>query len=848
MRSRTTWLGGAVLLVLAVGIVVWLMPATPARIAPRSPAPQTPVVRMGEAASSQSRQRDDMGGPVSAEPSVAGGSGTNESQSVEVHGFVLGPEGLPVAQAQLWSERSEWLADVLPNGEFVVRVGAGPKIVQARAGNAWSGPRVIRASDADSAVILRLNPASELAVQVISAQDYSPIRDARVWAVVASRPQPEERTRFDGTVHLALPPGSTENVRVMAEAAGWGRASRAVPVSRASGSLRRLTLELPRAAVVRGRVTWAGGEPALGARVTVRAENAASTLDVAEVDEEGQFTLEHLQVGTFQFEVQAAGAAIFNRVERIGPEGSSLSFELGGATALRGIVREHDGRTVADVVVEALIGVTRGFLEPQHRTLLTDASGQFELGGVGDSEVQLTAVRAHERSPRVTVPAGQRGPVELRLNLGGRISGTVRGSGGEPMPGAEISATQVRPSYSRLLPSARTRTNAEGAFELVGVAPGEWMLRARGPEDLLSSPFEGLGVTATAGDEGVVLTVAATGAIEAHVEFADGSQPEEVTVMLSGHDVPSVSAPDVLLAGIPAGVYDVLLTGPEFEPAVVPDVSVPAGDVAALERIVVRPGRTLQGTVIDARGDPVAGAKVVAGRSIHAGASSLTERRLEQEPASRVAYSGELGGFLLAGVVTEGPVAVMAEHPQFGRSPVVYTEDTHAPSALVLRLAQTTYLAGRVVEAEIALEGVAVIAESGKMLKFKSVTNAEGRYRIDGLAPDEYQVTAARTTLRGGLDLMRQSVQVSDKRPATLDFEFRGKTIHVTVRSQEGDSVLLRGPAIYLEKQRTSEGFDFSAVTPGEYTICVLGPKWGPGENCRPWEIQASPPRQSIAW
>lgn len=842
-RSARLTLLGTTLLALATGIALWLSSTRP----PQSEIRGAPALARRASAPFESRRRDDTGATAPADLRVPDEASLSASRAVEVHGFVLGPDGLPAADAQLWSERGEWLADVDQNGEFVVRLGTGPKLIHARAGNAWSGPTLVRASDADNTVILRLEPASELMVQVISAEDYSAIGGARVWAVVGSHPQRQKPTHSDGTVRLALPAGSSEEVLVVAEAVGWGRASRVVPMSRASGDLRRLTLELPRAAVVRGHVMWASENPAIGAQVIVHAEGGVPRLAVAEVDEQGRFIFDHLYAGTFRFDVQIAGAAIFNRVEQIGPAGGNVDFELGGPQALRGIVREADNRAAANVVVEALVGVARGFLEPQRQTVLTNDSGQFELDGVGDTEVQVTAVRAHERSPTVVVPPGELGPIEMRLGSGGRISGTVRFASGDAVPGAEVSATQVRSSYARLLPSARVRTDSEGAFELVGLAPGEWTLRARGPEDLLSRAFEGRGVTASTGQRGVALTVSATGAIEARVQFADGRQPEEVTVMLAGHAVPSVSGPDLVLAGIPAGVYDILLTGPEFEPMLVPEVDVPAGDVAALERVVVRPGRTLRGRVSNARGEPVVGAKVLAGRSIHARANSLSERQLEREPASRVAHTGKDGTFVLPGVIAEGPMAVVAEHPQFGRSPVLYTGDDPTPSAIELRLVQTTSLEGRIMDAETPLEGVAVIAESGKMVKFNGITAADGRYRIDGLPPGEYEVTAARSTLSGGFDLMRQSVQVSQD-PATLDFEFRRQTVHVTVAAREADGVLLRGPALYLEEHRTDQGFEFASVTPGNYTICVVGPKNAPQEDCRPWAIQPSPPRQSIAW
>jgi protocatechuate 3,4-dioxygenase beta subunit len=62
-----------------------------------------------------------------------------------------------------------------------------------------------------------------------------------------------------------------------------------------------------------------------------------------------------------------------------------------------------------------------------------------------------------------------------------------------------------------------------------------------------------------------------------------------------------------LFSGLPAGTYDLLAMAPGFAPE---RLSVPVSESAVLVRLVLRPGRTVTGLVVDGLGVPVAGARI----------------------------------------------------------------------------------------------------------------------------------------------------------------------------------------------------------------------------------------------
>ncbi|MBI5489200.1 MAG: carboxypeptidase regulatory-like domain-containing protein [Deltaproteobacteria bacterium] len=145
----------------------------------------------------------------------------------------------------------------------------------------------------------------------------------------------------------------------------------------------------------------------------------------------------------------------------------------------------------------AIIGRARGLAE-------SEADGAFVIEGIGDGAYELHASHADYRMAvgRVVVAGGVAGgPVELRLERGLSVSGTVVGPDGRPVAGALI---DVRAADGEFVEGAGgfagRMTDASGRFEFSELGRGEFRMRAFAP-NLAPSAFVTVAVT----DEGATV-------------------------------------------------------------------------------------------------------------------------------------------------------------------------------------------------------------------------------------------------------------------------------------------------------------------------------------------------------
>jgi hypothetical protein len=133
----------------------------------------------------------------------------------------------------------------------------------------------------------------------------------------------------------------------------------------------------------------------------------------------------------------------------------------------------------------------------QRTRLLPDAGAAFEVAGVvvGDLDrvghslegVGVTEgswdlqFQSHGRVPVVVaaVIAGRR-DLRVVLSTGRKISGSVVDAGGSPIQHVSIQALQLNVPAGAVASNGGEQTDADGWFEIAGLAPGEYQLIARG--------------------------------------------------------------------------------------------------------------------------------------------------------------------------------------------------------------------------------------------------------------------------------------------------------------------------------------------------------------------------------
>lgn len=494
--------------------------------------------------------------------------------------------------------------------------------------------------------------------------------------------------RKDGTVQLPVPAAGHYDVSV--ECIGSVARPRYPRLSVLDGtSPPAQTWYVDPGATISGRVLSSTGDAIAGAEV--RAEEhplvtAAGGLGSTKTDDEGRYQLSGLRADHEHLvRAYAPGTAPLETPVVVVPPATKVDVELPASGSIEGRVRATTA-TASELLPELSVRV-----DGQHRALVAEGTGAFEIDGVlpGFREVSIvdrhgSRVRdASGAAARVTVEVTSGAPVEVNFSITpptSSIRGKVLGSDGEPVPDALVSAfpstgpDAKRPSGPRDTGGWRNSaaTDDQGGFVIEGLQQAErYSLQATSRD---GDAFED-GVVP--GDAPVSLVIDTTGGLRGVVQMPDG-HPNSFWVTLESPDV-GVSKTDLFrvadgrfaFSGLPPGPYEVSVRASEgFAHAQVRVESNADTEVSiSLEEYCAIDGRVVGGET----GEPVGGVRVVA-RQLSGTIQT------QHKPPGLENYSTPTGRFHL-GQVPCGRVSVHAM-PRAAGMP----HPTHHPVTLVVEL------------------------------------------------------------------------------------------------------------------------------------------------------------------
>jgi hypothetical protein len=625
-------------------------------------------------------------------------------------------------------------------------------------------------------ITLTLAPGRVLAVRVASRDEDEPVRGARVTLAEGGlSPFPLEGVT-DKSGHVALGPFAEGDAVVSARAEGFVGRSAPVP-----GDARELTIALARAGVVVGRVVDARGFPIGGASLELlgtdidgapvaddprrwsfreahfetllrgpvalvpRGElgvvpgpvppipRASTTLlgggasaaliarapapDPWITREDGTFRLEPATPGRVRVRarhpqyVEASSEAV-----TLAPGGTAeVRVVLRRGGVLEGRVLTEGGAPVAGVRV-VLLGA-RGFFERSERT---GSDGTFAFAAV--PELVIVNVADPDDPTRValrtsaSVPDG--GNQTLTLRLGPKrapIDVRVRDDRGYPVPNAQVSAA----SLEAHVPLRTTAfTDKQGAASIAGASGLSVRLEVRAPGH---APAVIVLDPTTREKE---ITLAPAERVEGRVRDARTGDPIGGADVVLATEVGVRSAqtkPDGTFAvdDVASGKVELRVRAEGYAPAiralsVAADKGRRANDLGVIE---LASEAVAEGVVVDARGDPVLGARVGKDRVPTFVAASTAPRGL--------AVTDARGRFRL-GELPEGEVVLEAYAPDRGRGRVAITVSRRRPTSDVRIVLERPFEPTRA--EQLASGGVAVTLDetSGDPRELVLVSVGEG--------------------------------------------------------------------------------------------------------------------------
>jgi len=539
-----------------------------------------------------------------------------------------------------------------------------------------------------------------MAGRIIDARTGKAIRDAEITVAAGVLGLHTRRTRSDGDGRFELVGvvGDEQSVYVGADgyvAAGPLRHGAETP---------SMTVRLERASTIEGRVVDERSSPIEGALVRAFGEGelpatARGTADSLGVTSgpvppisagisgslafvrqvttgpDGSFRLTNLQPGPYKIAASHddfAPAESESLVIGAGATRSVAALVMRPGAELAGRVVDERGNGLEGIPVEL-----RGATERLPRMSVTATDGSFSFRGVR-GEVTVTALPYDLPPARDAVTIGDEALVTVELSLSSTLytlRGRVVDERGFGVSGALLSVS----STSAATPIRRSaKSDADGTFSVPALPEPPFELSAEHPAFSPSRIPE----IESIDDIRVVMSAGVMFLGEVVDDWSGDGLPG-VRVTLDGpatRETKTRSDGSFVIRRAPTGTYEVSFSHPDYESQTRGVVLEPPRFVdqpQELDRIRLEPGGKVEGEVLDADSEPVAGAEVTWG---------------DPPRWDRAASSDAQGAFLLRGVPA-GSVWITARHPvageKFRPDPVQVRPLETSPGVLV-RLPSST--------------------------------------------------------------------------------------------------------------------------------------------------------------
>ena len=454
----------------------------------------------------------------------------------------------------------------------------------------------------------------------------------------------------------------------------------------------------------------------------------------------------------------------------------------------------------------------------------------LERAPPGRQTLHAAAPGCAERRAEVNLP--RKSPLVLRLAEGGRISGRVLGAAAEGVAKARLEVLDG-PGARELAP--RAETDATGRFLFDALLEGEYVIGVEA-DGFADTRLRSI----ASGTEGLEVVLEAAAILAGKV--VAGSEEDPVAgvelVLRDREGVTWTESSDELgrfrFHGLRGGVHELVASHPLFAPARETALELSAGARVVDHVIRLEAGFTAAGTVADAEsGEPIGDAEVtLAGK----GGSAPT----------RTARSDATGAFKVKGLPA-GKYEVRAIARGFLRSkqPALELPDGGVKD-LGIALERGGSISGRVLDdrgkplsSALVQPSMAFTTDAEWNAASESIagigveTDAEGRYRLEGLPPHgAYLIQAS----AGGFAPVRSTrIQVGRKQDVTsVDLVLRpGGGIRGRITDSDGKPI----PGATLQAEAAAESEEHRVYTAldaigkealtdaaGEYALSPLGP------------------------
>jgi protocatechuate 3,4-dioxygenase beta subunit len=549
--------------------------------------------------------------------------------------------------------------------------------------------------------------------------------------------------------------------------------------------------------------------------------------------DDGSFTLENVPPGPAQVVVNAPGyttARVGGVNVEEGKAVTDVEVTLDAGVKLTGKVTGPDGAPLAGVSVrpDQSPGANRVMrFDGVDNGTITDASGEYTLEALEAGEKTFTFTRQGYLTESRNVTLGTSASrLDVQLTTGIRVTGTVVAESGGPVTDAIVTASSAGGG------GRQARTDAGGNFQIEGVAPGHYTLRATrsGYADGILRDFD------TSSGAPARITMKSGGTIVGRVIGLSVQELQDTTVNVgspNGNASASVDSTGAFkIEGAPTGTVRVSArTGQMFATA---------GKTSPQKSVQVEPGSTVN-VDLEFKSDVVIRGRVTKDGQPMANAAIGFMPRGAQASTNASAQTDSSGNYEVSGLDDATYTVQIFDIQRTAPFTTQYT--VKGPGTFDIDIRSST-LRGRVLDATtgapLADARVEVRATGGDMTSMLSsraaVTSSDGTFLIDNVARGNYEAKADRE----GYGHAMRSIVVGDT-PEELEFKLSPTSgVSITVVDARDNRTIAANVARVTDAQGkeidTSPIFRFTntpepvklTLAPGSYRVTLTAFGYAP--------------------
>lgn len=552
------------------------------------------------------------------------------------------------------------------------------------------------------------------------------------------------------------------------------------------------------------------------------------------VEDDGSFEITGLIARDYRLEAHADGGHAGPVQLRLGPSPEPVTLRLATAGTVQVVVRDAKiGMPIAGAKVELRAGVVLA--------ATTGADGIAELRGVGAGWTPLH-VEAKGFAPAAMMLSTTGDPAVpqrqvITLSLGAAVRGHVLDDAGQPVAAARVLAFPASQPFP-VIDARRDAvvTDADGAFALPAVAAGSYRFTASAP-GFAAATTSPIAIDGRSVRDDVVIRLDRGATVTGLVRTPDGAPVAAALVRVVGkgsvdwrltRQAYTDDAGAFRIDGLPRRAVDVVAWHPRGASDLVP-VDLVTTPAAELTLTLTMTG-AIAGTVVDAAGQPVGDAQLVA-EPVWTGAFGESDQWIARGVQAAIADSG--GAFRFDGL-PEGAYQLRAAAPDASEAALWLGEATPAhtgDTAVRIVLAGDGVVTGKVVLPDGSPPaGFTIAIGAARPVPFSS---DDGSFRVT--SPGGHHALEI-----AGAVFQRKTMPVEVKADDTLDLGTitvtAGRSISGRVLDRNGAPVagakvaagsLIAGGGTESELNIPDEGFDVHETTTdddGRFSLDGMSP------------------------